>query len=1849
MAGFESESGKAGRLRGLCVGLAAVMAVSAVSAHAMNADGPADGPIVIVGKDQPVKEEKPKDPKGEKPKDDRPEHTVTLAEEPGVLDLLARAKKAGERAEKDPTEWHNCVKFYAEIMRKYPQTVYLHEHKDSAFRMGLYRSTRERVAADIAALPPAGLKVYQLINDPVARSLFTEARQSLNTRGMEKVAQDYFCTAYGDDALAWLAEAAYNRGAFRQVISGLRQIQKHPASDIGKTPARVLSLLALTRLGDKAGAAAALKEISELSKDAENGVLRVGHDEGDAALAKLSKRVESMTAGGAAKTAGEASRSWETYFGNAAHNRIAPPRQSVGVLKWSLPIMQLLYGPNAEAAKPETVQDPNTGRTVSVETQNYHIAVQDGLFYLCDAFRVVAYPIGNPRPGQPSAGNAKFMWPGQIDDPRIVRNKQNVERRRYSMWTGLRHHPYFCTVGGDRVFAVCGAEPASTDPSAGAWGAQGDQFKQKPNYIAALGWASGKLQWSLQTEGAAFLAQSKSDQEWLKTVYFTHAPTYANGVLYTQAVVATGTHEAWAAAFDAETGRLLWRAMICSNTPMFASGVVQPDIGLPVTVGNGNVYVVTNLGAVASLDASSGSVNWIRIYDRVAAMANNNFGRGGGGVSNFWGPNPPILYDNLLIITPQDSPNLYALNSETGGRVWEFPRASGKDEGGDGSGMKHVLGITHGALVLTGTKVNFLNIKNGKTMGDASTEGRIKGRGAVTEDMVLVSTDHKEKGLVRIDATVVDGKFKVAVRDAYRWSDSDKEAGNVFVAGDVLYTISGSHINAYFVLDEMERKLRARIQDAPGDMALYIELGDVYHKGEQYLKALEALNDALKVAQKTPDDPSTAQKIATVNSRIFDAQFALGESENLAAAKEPAKAEAARLKAYEWQGKAYQTALLPGVPPESAVIALRALAENAAARKDFPAAVGHYQQMILKHGGAVYNLSRSATQARLFAREEIDKIIGKDRKHYALIEDEARKAIADAGEDARKLQAAIDNYPNSAASGGALLKLAQLALESKPDLARNLCQRFLRSFGASEEVPLARALLASAYERSKMIAPARQELRRLTGKDFEGKTIAVDPQNLKARPTVPLQAAEWAAARLKEPQFLRAASASIYALGNGRLKQAWVKPAAANTQPLVAQGVVPLNMRSTLLSIENQSELSAIAANDKGAELWTPRPKLPANCSGRAVWSQNLLIMWGDKEIVAFDTSEKGQVLWRRAHLAGPDLPLMSLQATDQRVVAAYTNGVAGVLDSATGAELWRVQVEGNQLNVAPALGDGFMALSATNPARLLVYDLETSALRCDFKLDAAFSYPTQATTDRVYFCDGNTIQSRDGNSGKLVWDHKLDGQITLVKATSDLVVVILNNRDVVALNAAPQAERVAWKALIPAGSTVRGLLIDGDDLFVSAFFQGERNRTLVIKYSLQAQGKFRWQVETAGDPNNTNTLDDGDLTSTHVVLSQSNWDPSGARPTAVVLVDRNTGKLTWDAALSAEQARNVAPDGSARAAYFVQLFDGGLLLAEGKKRAAYTVLDAAAREVDIKELQAKLAAAPKDVELRVKLAAARFDSGDKAGKENAIGELAALLAEGGLDDAKFSMAYDEFARLRKEFALKAKPVLVFQRLNAAPKLDGTLAGWEGLPERKLEGWRNIFLAAEEDITPGAKKPLWKGVDDLKVSFRGAYDDTNLYLSFVVTDDVHKNDQTEGGKCDYGDSLKLVFDLERDGGIGWRGEDHEMGLAVGKDGKALAWRWVEHGRFLAGKNPIAWPLFAARNEAVKQTVYQLAVPLQHLLLKPESGQKFGFSFLVNDQDNGTTVEKGLGASSGILRPPYPGMFSEGIFQAQPGK
>lgn len=191
-------------------------------------------------------------------------------------------------------------------------------------------------------------------------------------------------------------------------------------------------------------------------------------------------------------------------------------------------------------------------------------------------------------------------------------------------------------------------------------------------------------------------------------------------------------------ALDARTGRERWRTFV-SAYPRTAAAY-QPS---PLLVGRDAVYVATNLGTVAALNADTGAPLWILKY----AVPGEPPGP-------FWHTCPLLLSEGVLIASPRDFPFPLALDPASGRLLWSFWEFLDMDrfrqmvsrplhEGGVTYDVRfrHLLGLGDGLVVYSSVKqVHTRRIANGLFEWNSEFGLDVTGRGCVYGNRVLVPT-----------------------------------------------------------------------------------------------------------------------------------------------------------------------------------------------------------------------------------------------------------------------------------------------------------------------------------------------------------------------------------------------------------------------------------------------------------------------------------------------------------------------------------------------------------------------------------------------------------------------------------------------------------------------------------------------------------------------------------------------------------------------------------------------------------------------------------------------------------------------------------------------------------------------------------------------------------------------------------------------------------------------------------------------------------------------------------------------------------------------------------------------------
>ena len=229
-----------------------------------------------------------------------------------------------------------------------------------------------------------------------------------------------------------------------------------------------------------------------------------------------------------------------------------------------------------------------------------------------------------------------------------------------------------------------------------------------PSTIRALDLLTGEERWKADSSTLGSLPFAQ------KNFCFAGPPVLRGDRLYaavmTSPVGGQGCH---VTCLNAADGKPHWGTTVVTAPASKRSKAVPT-----FAEAGGALYVQSNLGVVAALDAESGAIEWLVKYE----VDKNLKGRPA---------NPPLLHGSLVIFLPQDRERPLVLNRWTG-REESLPPAAGKI---DWIKIAHLSGTDGGVLAVTGLQSHVLNLAEGTAhqlrVVDEERQPILAGRGAI--------------------------------------------------------------------------------------------------------------------------------------------------------------------------------------------------------------------------------------------------------------------------------------------------------------------------------------------------------------------------------------------------------------------------------------------------------------------------------------------------------------------------------------------------------------------------------------------------------------------------------------------------------------------------------------------------------------------------------------------------------------------------------------------------------------------------------------------------------------------------------------------------------------------------------------------------------------------------------------------------------------------------------------------------------------------------------------------------------------------------------------------------------------
>jgi hypothetical protein len=629
--------------------------------------------------------------------------------------------------------WDEAIDIYRELaVGKSDRVVALDSNR--------YVSLRTYCHLQIARFPAEGLAAYRRRVDAPAEQAYRAGLVNRDQRLLRRVVDEWFCSSWGDDALLALGELALESGeyacarrAWEQIspllcapngtpmwaaLCGIDLIAKWPEverrwqtrekpadwlaySDTQLDLAEVRARLVLTsiRAGELDRAALELQVFRRLHPNAA-GQFGGQKENYAAALERLMSSARDWPSE-------PATTDWPTFAGSLTRARIAAPLGSVLVPAWNEPIVlsppkyvrSVRLAQGGIGGNGQVKDEPDAVVRESQRPLSCYPIVVGSAIVFADGVGIHAADLATGKPVITSNGL-------------LYRNESAEERSGqvpFGATGGVAHGVPRLTLDADDgiIYARVGTLATSR-----AQAAAGDR-------IIGL---------DLHREGLLTFQSPREEAAWA----FDGTPVSDGRRVFVAMRHSEVTPRAYVACFDAATGIQQWRTPIGAADTIVGGAADEISHNLLTLVEN-RVYLNTNLGLVAALDAETGDICWNSRYNRHTGKM---FVLGSAVPLHFdRDPSPCAYSDGLLFVAASDAPTILALDANTGKTIWQQDQLSD---------ALHLLGVAGKHLIVSGNVISGLDISSGHVVWTWPENDRAgirgMGRGVIAGNEILWPT-----------------------------------------------------------------------------------------------------------------------------------------------------------------------------------------------------------------------------------------------------------------------------------------------------------------------------------------------------------------------------------------------------------------------------------------------------------------------------------------------------------------------------------------------------------------------------------------------------------------------------------------------------------------------------------------------------------------------------------------------------------------------------------------------------------------------------------------------------------------------------------------------------------------------------------------------------------------------------------------------------------------------------------------------------------------------------------------------------------------------------------------------------
>ncbi|HYC76730.1 MAG TPA: PQQ-binding-like beta-propeller repeat protein, partial [Planctomycetota bacterium] len=362
-------------------------------------------------------------------------------------------------------------------------------------------------------------------------------------------------------------------------------------------------------------------------------------------------------------------------------------------------------------------------------------------------------------------------------------------------------------------------------------------------------------------------AKNADERAFLARLSVSTPPLVLGERLYVGGSYYHGGFRHWLCAFDRRTGAIVWRTFVAlgqAEQNMFGRQVKDSPPGL-VAERDGLLVYSTNIGVVAAVDAATGAPRWVSAYEQEPIPSVDGpvvTERAPG-----WAPHRPIFHGDDVYLGPVDALDFLAFRTSDGAcRRVRDPQRNESARRTRFNGLRHVIGLYDGAIVLAGKLLIAFDVTATGSQGDATLKwkaaplenaglgvGAVDGKPAVAGDRVWFCV-HQPGGRggqaqrprlfavhlgtgKYVEEHVVEGRFG---------------SGNLVFGDDAAVVAGGSpdaaYLSGFVDVQRATARLEAAAVENPDDPRLRYRLGQLRLQAEDYPEAVKSFERSLAAA-----------------------------------------------------------------------------------------------------------------------------------------------------------------------------------------------------------------------------------------------------------------------------------------------------------------------------------------------------------------------------------------------------------------------------------------------------------------------------------------------------------------------------------------------------------------------------------------------------------------------------------------------------------------------------------------------------------------------------------------------------------------------------------------------------------------------------------------------------------------------------------------------------------------------------------------------------------------------------------------------------------------------------------------